>query len=445
MNDRPESKDKFRIAVVGSGISGLAATWLLSQHHDVTLFESDLRLGGHSNTVRVIDTGGQIVSIDTGFIVYNEATYPNLQALFRHLSLTTHETTMGFSVSMGNGALEYSGNGISGLFAQKRNIFRTRFWNMLRDIIRFYHDAPLNAARYENTTLESYLDQRGYGEGFRDDHLYPMASAIWSTSVEEIGSYPVTSFVRFCENHRLLNLRNRPTWKTVVGGSHEYVRRLQHEIGPNIMTGNPVIRIKRDEKEVTVLCKDGSVERFDKIVIATHADDALKLLDAPSHEEEKLLGAFRYTNNRVLLHTDKRLMPIRRSIWSAWNYMGSVGSKKELCVSYWMNALQPITSSDQFFVTLNPFIEPESRLVHYETHYSHPLLNAAALSAQRELWRLQGKSHTWFSGAYFGSGFHEDGLQSGLAAAESIGGVRRPWNVNAESGRIFLAPGNGNL
>lgn len=421
------------IAVVGSGISGLSAAWLLSRRHRVVLYEADGRLGGHSHTV---DAAG--VAIDTGFIVFNETTYPNLTALFHHVGVATKRSDMSFAVSLDDGRLEYSGTGLPGLFAQGRNAVSPRFWRMLRDLLRFYREAPRDVAALGMMTLDDYLDAAGYGEGFRNDHLYPMAAAIWSTPAARIGAYPAASFIRFCETHGLLKLSGRPVWRTVAGGSGSYVRTLAETIS-EIVSCYPVRQVARTADGAEIIGHDGVRRRFDQVVIATHADQALQMLADPSSEERRLLGAFDYVDNDAVLHSDMRLMPQRRRVWSSWNYMTRDDDNgRRLAVTYWMNRLQDIESARPLFVTLNPHrtIAPGAALM--RTRYSHPRFDARAMQAQQRLWSLQGRRNTWFCGAYFGAGFHEDGLQAGLAVAEALGGVRRPWTVPDESGRIRL-------
>lgn len=430
-----------RIAVVGSGISGLAAAWLLAQHHAVTLFEADQRPGGHSNTVEVADGHGGTVAVDTGFIVCNPESYPNLIALLAHLDVPTVATDMSFAVSLDQGRLEYSGTSLNGLFAQRRNLASPRFWGMLRDLVRFYRRAPADARDCGLMPLAEFLDRHGYGAAFRQDHLYPMAAAIWSTPAAEIGRYPVEALVRFCANHRLLSLGQRPAWLTVAGGSRRYVDRMLAALPGQVRLGCPVRRIERQPDRVLLHCADGApAQAFDEVVLATHADRALELLEQPSDRERQLLGSFSYTHNRAVLHTDATCMPRRRSVWSSWNYLADGARRDALSVTYWMNQLQQLGRAQPLFVTLNPLREPAPGSVLYETGYRHPLFDASALRAQQELWSLQGCQRSWFCGAWFGAGFHEDGLQAGLAVAEAIGGVRRPWTVANESGRIHLLP-----
>lgn len=433
---------RLRIAVVGSGISGLSCAWLLSQRHQVDVFEADGRVGGHSHTVHA-PCGGASVPVDTGFIVYNEPAYPNLTALFKHLNVPTRASDMSFAVSLDQGALEYAGTNLNGLFAQRSNLLRPRFWAMLRELLRFYREAPGDAAAHADQPLDAYLDARGYGRAFRDDHLYPMGAAIWSCSAERMGDYPVGAFVRFCQNHGLLQLSGRPVWRTVDGGSREYVRRLTQPFADRLHRGHLVTAVLRDADGVRLRTQHGDWSApFDHVVLATHADQALRLLAVPSEEERRLLGAFGYTRNHAVLHSDPALMPRRRAVWCSWNYLADRRSGALPTVTYWMNRLQSHLpqgpDAPPLFVTLNPAQPPRPEHLIRTEIYEHPRFDAAAIAAQRELWTLQGRQRTWFCGAHFGSGFHEDGLQAGLAVAEALGGVRRPWSVAHESGRIHL-------
>ncbi|MBS7539504.1 NAD(P)/FAD-dependent oxidoreductase [Ancylobacter lacus] len=434
--NNPSSDRPKRIAVIGSGISGLSAAWLLAGRHEVTLFEADNRLGGHSNTVQAYG-----FPVDTGFIVHNRATYPNLVALFDHLGVATRPTEMSFAVSMDGGRLEYSGSGLAGLFAQRRNIASSRFWAMLTDLLRFYRSAPRDLPRLGDISLAAYLDQNGYGEAFREDHLFPMAAAIWSTPTAQIGTYPAASFIRFCANHGLLKLVGRPVWRTVEGGSRAYVERLRQHFRGQVATGHRVVQVEPRPRGVRVRTGEGGEQMFDDVVLATHADQALAMIAAPTVEEARLLGAFGYSRNEAVLHGDDRHMPQNRAAWAAWNYLSEGrGPSRKLSVTYWMNALQGLPPQFPLFVTLNPLAPPNPSTVVSRHVYEHPVFDAGAMAAQRELWRLQGVRNLWFCGAYFGAGFHEDGLQAGLAVAEAISGVRRPWTVAEESGRIHLGP-----
>ena len=437
-----QSQTPRDIAVIGSGIAGMSAAWLLSSRHKVTVYEQADRLGGHSHTVEAPTPQGP-TPVDMGFIVYNDTNYPNLVALFEHLGVPTRVSEMTFAVSLDDGRLEYAPNTPASLFAQPGNLVSPRFWSMLRDILKFYRHAPTHACALDGrlTTLGEYLGQHGYGDAFQDDHLLPQAAAIWSTPVGAIRDYPAEAFIRFCETHGLLKVFGRPVWRTVVGGSREYVSRLTARYADRVRLGCGAKAVKRTSDGVLVRDARGEARRFDEVVMACHADQALNLLDDPTQEERQVLGAFGYTRNQAVLHSDPALMPRLRATWSGWNYVGrsaGAGGDRELCVTYWMNRLQGLPEDPPLFVTLNPVRRPApDRLIRSEI-YEHPLFDAPAIRAQSRLWSLQGKAGTWFCGAYFGAGFHEDGLQAGLAVAEALGGVRRPWSVPAESGRIHI-------
>jgi predicted NAD/FAD-binding protein len=430
-----------KIAVVGAGISGMSAAWLLSQAHEVTLYEAASRLGGHSHTVEAPSRRGPI-PVDTGFIVYNPTNYPNLVALFEHLGVPTKPSNMGFAVSLDGGRIEYGGDNLATLFSQWRNLVSPRFWSMLLDLVRFYREAPSHADHLEAdlTTLGEFLDSQGYGTAFQEDHLLPQAAAIWSTSAREIRDYPAAAFIRFCENHGLLKITDRLPWRTVDGGSRAYVARLTATYSERVRLGAPVRSVRRASNGVVIRDGRGDVETFDQVVIATHANDGLELLETPMAAERAALGCFGYSQNYAILHSDESLMPRRRRLWSAWNYMGvtTSGGDRRLCVTYWMNRLQGLPVHTPLFVTLNPLHPPDADKIIQSETYDHPRFDAAAIRAQKTLWSLQGQGGVWWCGAYFGSGFHEDGLQSGLAVAEAIGGVRRPWSVGGESDRIHI-------
>ena len=423
--------DALKIAVVGSGVSALSSAWLLSQRHQVTIYEKTGRLGGHSNTVTAAMPSGDI-EVDTGFICFNDATYPNLIALFKHLGVATRATDMSFAVSLDDGRFEYAA---PGLFAQRRNALRPRFWSMLGEIMRFYRQAPidLGGLKDPNLTLGGYLKREGFSEAFRDDHLLPMAAAIWSSPAHTLMDYPAEAFIRFCGNHGLLRLVGRPRWRTIKGGSRVYVEQLARAID-DVRLDRAVTSVRRTDRGVVVHDSQGGAERFDHVVIGAHADHALAMLAEPTAREKQVLGAFGYSRNLTILHTDAGLMPHRRRAWASWNY---IGANDGLCVTYWMNKLQGLPGQD-LFVTLNPPRPPRPDTLLRSQVYEHPIFNPAAIQAQKQLWRLQGCGGVWFCGAHFGAGFHEDGLQSGLAVAEQLGGVRRPWSVENESGRIHL-------
>jgi len=439
-HDRHGGGRPLNIAVIGTGISGLSAAWLLSQKHDVTVFEASGRVGGHSHTVDY-ESGNTPVSVDTGFIVYNEVTYPNLTALFRHLDVPTAPSNMSFSVSLNGGAYEYSGGTGLGLLAQKSNLVNPRFWSMISDIVRFYRNAARDLPTIGDMSLDEYLARNAYGRAFREEHLYPMAAAIWSTPAMEVGDYPAANFVKFCRNHGLLEMWNRPVWRTVKGGSREYVNRMTKGFSDRIRVSTPIAAIRRHPGRVEIADAKGNVRMFDDVVIATHADQALTMLTDPSADERRVLGAFRYSRNEAILHGDTGLMPLRRAAWSSWNYLSDNRQGfNQPSITYWMNKLQPLGTAPPTFVTLNPCRTPREETIISREVYEHPVFDLATERAQQEIWSLQGLRNTWFCGAHFGSGFHEDGLQAGLAVAEDLGGVRRPWQVATESARIVRKP-----
>lgn len=435
------SRGKFtlRIAVIGSGIAGMGAAWLLSKRHDVVVFEKNAHIGGHSNTVEVEEIGGS-VPVDTGFIVYNTACYPNLIALFEHLQVPTATTEMSFAVSLDDGRFEYNGNGVFGLFGQPRNVLRPSHWRMTFDILRFFREA--SALDLENAdpemSLGQWLDDNGYSEPFTRRHILPMAAAIWSTPADEMLAFPIAAFARFFRNHGLLQVADRPEWRTVQGGSREYVRRLKASSNAIWTASDPVTSVERQSPSgVTVTCASGRIETFDQCVMATHADEALALLADRDDVEQQLLAPFRYEANEAVLHTDAALMPKRRRLWTSWNYMGASGDDARLSVTYWMNCLQPLPTQRDYFVTLNPHRPIDPNTIIRTIGYHHPVYDAAAMTAQSDLWSLQGRRSTWYAGSYFGYGFHEDALQAGLAVAEDLGGLQRPWQVADPRGRIL--------
>ena len=429
----------LNIAVIGSGIAGMAAAWLLSQRHAVTVYEKDNRVGGHSNSV-LIPGSRDGNSVDTGFIVYNEPSYPNLSALFEYLGVahpTRRNVAGGFAPGMARSSIR--AKNLSTVFAQPRNVTSRRFWSMLRDLYRFYRDAPgdLVALEGQPITLGQYLDLHDYGGSFREDHLLPMAGAIWSAPPRAILDYPAASFIRFQDNHGLLRFTRRPIWRTVTGGSKNYVRLLTENFHNRIRLGATVTDVTGGSREAYIRDSHGTSTHYDHVVIATHADQALKLIASPRLEEQTLLKAFRYSRNRAILHSDSKLMPKRRAVWSSWNYIGQASDSASPTVTYWMNSLQSLWTEQPLFLTLNPLEEPSDVL--HVAEYDHPLFDSAAIAAQKKLWSLQGRRRLWFCGSDFGYGFHEDALQAGLAVAEKIDPrCRRPWSVDNEFRRIFL-------
>jgi predicted NAD/FAD-binding protein len=434
----PQDGRKRKIAVIGSGISGLSAAWLLSFRHDVVVYEKDRRFGGHANTVDV-PVRDRSVPVDAGFIVFNKPNYPNLTALFDHLDVEFCSTDMSFGVSMDDGRVEFSSRGANGIFSKRSSLVSASHWSMLGDIVRFNRDAGSALAHGidDNVTVGAFVGQRRYSQAFVRRFLAPMAAAIWSTPSFRVLDHPAASLFRFYANHGLLRISNLPRWCTVKGGSRVYVERISESFQGKARLGVGAVEIERTPAGVIVVDERGAKDRFDNVVIATHADRALKLLRDPTAREREILSAFKYQPNRAFLHLDHGQMPRRRSAWASWNYRGGENAAS---VTYWMNRLQGLRCEEDIFVTLNPTTPiPTDRIV-AQFDYDHPVFDLEVGKAQKELWSLQGLGGVWFCGAHFGAGFHEDGLQSGLAVAEDLGGVKRPWSVENESGRIWRCP-----
>ncbi len=417
---------KPRLAVIGAGISGLSAAWLARQTRDVTLFEAEPRPGGHADT-QLVEVAGEPVAVDTGFIVYNALNYPNLVGLFAHLGVVTKPTDMSFGVSIGQGRMEYAGGELYQMFAQKRNVLRPRFWSMVSDILRFYKSAPALLSANTDKSLGEWLDANRYGAPFVEDHILPMGAAIWSASVEGMRAFPVRHFARFFHNHGLLRLTDRPAWRTVDGGSRHYVTKMMADLG-DVRLGQAVRGVTRHDLGVSVHLGDGQSERFDEVVLACHADQALALLEQPSEAERSVLGAFRCQPNRMVLHTDVALMPRRKAVWSAWNYLsdGARDHAQTVSVTYWMNRLQSLETKLPLLVTLNPLREPQANSIILERNYRHPQFDAAAMLAQERLPGIQGVDRVYFAGAWAGWGFHEDGIASAVRVAALLG-ITPPW------------------
>ncbi len=400
----------MKVAVVGSGISGLGAAYLLDRRHDVTLFERDGRAGGHTHTIR-----HDGLALDTGFLVHNTRNYPLLGRLLGELGVRTQESQMSFSVGCAACGLEYSGRRP---FAQGRSLASPRFASLLWEIGRWLRTArrSLDNADYEQHTLEAYLDQHGYSRRFRRHFLVPLTSALWSTAPGRALEFPAAHAIRFFDNHGMLGLR-RFAWRTVSGGSDTYVRGLVELLGPKLKLGLGVRSLRRDADGVELTSDDGEHHRFDKVVVATHADQALALLEDPSEDERRVLGAFGYTRNEAVLHTDDRLLPRARSARASWNYR--LGDDGRPTVTYSLNRLQSIAGEKEYCVTLNQAVDDEH--VIRRLTYEHPLFTVDALRAQRELSALSDTRHTHYAGAHHGNGFHEDGLASGVRAAAELG------------------------
>ncbi len=430
-----------KIAIIGSGISGMSAAWHLHRTHDITVFEQSSYVGGHSNTVDVL-LDGKSFPVDTGFIVFNPTNYPNLTALFELLGVDTVATDMSFAVSMQQGSFEYSGGDNAGLLAQPLNLFRPRFWRMVLGILRFYREVEVfeEEALSDGLSLGALLDRHGFSRAFIEDHLAPMGAAIWSSDSHDILNYPAASFLSFFRNHGLVQLADRPQWRTVVGGSREYVRRLTSDFRDRIHLNKAVRQINRHGTGVDIVDEFGVTNRFDEVVLACHSDQALRLLSDPTPMEANALSKMRYSKNTAVLHTDRSWLPKRKKAWASWNYMeapagcGSIGP----AITYWMNRLQHLPVETPVMVTLNPYEDVADGHVLDRFDYEHPIFDQAAHSARKLLMAAQGANRTWYAGAYLGDGFHEDGIQAGLAVAEMISGVPRPWLRPNQNARIGL-------
>jgi len=412
----------MKIAIIGSGISGLTCGYLLHKQHDISVFEASDWVGGHTHTVNV-NVNGKPYAVDTGFIVFNDWTYPNFITLMDQLGVRSKVTEMSFSVRDSRTDLEYNGNTLNSLFAQRSNLLSPAFWGMLRDILRFNRQAirDLEEQRIApDTRLGDYLQQRGYGTRFIDHYIVPMGAAIWSMSLADMLGFPLQFFVRFFKNHGLLSVSNRPQWRVIEGGSSAYIAPLSAGFADNIHLNCPVISVTRDGLGV-LLHSAAGVERFDKVIFACHSDQALKLLSQPSEAEQQILGAMPYADNDVVLHTDTRLLPDRKLAWASWNYRLASAGQNRAAVTYDMNILQGIQSETTFCVSLNQTaaIDPLKVLARYT--YAHPQYSLQAVAAQARWQELMGDQHSYYCGAYWANGFHEDGVVSALRVARALG------------------------
>ncbi len=408
--------------MVGAGIAGLSAAWLLRLDHDITLYEAEPRAGGHADT-QLVEIDGQEIAVDTGFIVFNEVNYPHLTSLFKTLGVATHDSNMSFGVSIGDGAYEYAGGELRQLFAQPSNIFAARFWRMIRDILHFNKHAPALLDSDTEQSLGDYLIAQDYSAGFIDDYILPMGAAIWSASVDSMRTFPARHFVRFFANHGLLKILGRPQWRTVTGGSRVYVARILADLSREAQLGVAVTNIRREADMVLV-----NGEPFDQVIFACHADTVLSLLQDATAPETAVLGAIEFQDNEAVLHTDALLMPRRKLAWSSWNYLshGSTDHAGAICLTYWMNLLQGLKTTEPVLVSLNPRIAIDPAKILLRRSYRHPKFDAAAMRAQENLGSIQGISRCWFAGAWTGWGFHEDGIASAVGIVNALG-VRTPW------------------
>jgi predicted NAD/FAD-binding protein len=410
----------MRIAVVGSGISGMVAAYRLCRDHEITVFESGSYIGGHTHTVDVL-AEGRPYAVDTGFIVHNDWTYPSFIALLEELKVPWQPSDMSFSVSCETSGLEYNGTSLNSLFAQRLNLIRPSFLRMVADILRFGARAPaLLDPHAAGITLGDYLREQGYSRYFIDNYIIPMGAAVWSSRPADMLEFPARFLVEFFANHGFLSVNNRPTWRVIQGGSREYVKMLTAPYASRIRLNTPVASLQRQAHEVSVRLKNGSVEHFDQVFIACHSDQALALLSDASPAEREILGAISYQENEALLHTDTRLMPRKRLAWAAWNYHIPQHPVDRVAVTYNMNILQSLQAPVQFMVSLNRAdqIDPAKVLGSYTYH--HPVFTAAAVAAQKRRHEINGAQRTYYCGAYWSYGFHEDGVKSAQASLEEF-------------------------
>jgi predicted NAD/FAD-binding protein len=415
----------MKVAVIGSGISGLACAYYLHRDHEVHVLERDKRVGGHTATVDVA-LGGRRFAVDTGFIVFNDWTYPNFIALMDELGVSSKPSNMSFSLSDTATGLEYAGSNLNTLFAQRRNLIRPTFLGMLRDIVRFNREAVEDLEEGNipaDETLGQYLERKRLGKAFRDDYLVPMGSAIWSADLSVMMDFPLQFFVRFFRNHGLLNIKDRPQWRVIEGGSREYLKPLCDPFSSRIRTGTAIAGVRRMGRGADIRFEDGRIEHFDAVVFACHSDQALALLEDASHAEQDILAAIPYQNNEVVLHTDTRLLPRNRLAWSSWNYLKRPGNERAT-LTYNMNILQGLNAPETFCVTLNDTAAINPHKIMGTFNYAHPVFTLEGIAAQERWEEINGGS-TWFCGAYWRNGFHEDGVYSALRVARAIGKGRQ--------------------
>ena len=409
-----------RLAVVGGGMAGLGAAWLLRKRYDVTIFERERHIGGHSNTVE-IEEDGRSVPIDTGFMVFNRVTYPYLVTLFEELKVPVQRTDMSFSVQHVPTGLEFSGSSLNHLFAQRRNLLRPRYWRMLMQVNRFNAEAvpALSDPRWASVTVGEYVEQRGYGPDFLEYYLIPMSGAVWSTPRDRMLEFPARTLIQFFHNHGFLGLHTQHPWWTVTGGAREYVRRLIPPFADRIRTGLGVVSVRREGGSARVTTADGATHRFDAVILAAHADESLRMLTDADADERRLLGAFQYQPNLATVHSDRSVMPKARLAWSAWNYRMAPDPSGAVVPQtvYWMNRLQDLRTENDYFVSINGEHEIDPARVHRKLPYTHPLFNLEAIAAQKELPSLNRRENgrnVFFAGSYFRYGFHEDAFGSAV-------------------------------
>lgn len=412
----------MNIAIIGSGIAGLTCAWRLAGHHQVTLFEAQAQPGGHTATVDVTTAQGKY-AIDSGFIVYNDRTYPRFMGLLSELGIRGQKTQMSFSVHNPHSGLEYNGHTLTTLFAQRRNLVNPAFWGLIKEIVRFNHVAKQTLEQAApDATLQTFLDQHRFSPFFARHYILPMGAAIWSSSLHEMRRFPLPLFLRFFAHHGLLDIRDRPQWYVVPGGSREYLRAMLAQLGDRLTLrlNAPVERVVRDDRQVTVHWPGGA-QSFDQVIFACHSAQALAMLDEATAAEREVLGGISWQRNEVVLHSDRRWLPVRERAWASWNYRLSGQERDSACVTYNMNILQGLPpDSPLFCVTLNPDTPVEARYVWQRFVYEHPVFNAVSWRAQARRHEINGLHRSWFCGAYWYNGFHEDGVRSALDVVQGL-------------------------
>lgn len=420
---------KIRVGIVGAGISGLSCAWSLGKNCDVTLFEKNSYIGGHSNTIDIVPKNeNKIISVDTGFIVFNDKNYPNLMNLLNQLKVKIYNSDMSFSVSLKELGIEFGGESLSKIFAQKKNLLNVSFLYMLKDIVKFFLFAKYDSMKLLNISIDNYLEDRNYSYSFRNYFLYPMASSIWSTSYAEIKKYPFHKFIEFFDNHGLLNFFSRPQWKTILGGSREYIKKIIQKKNIKKYLNEQVLSIKK-QKGTVLITTSKRVKPFDYVVFSNHSDEVYKILSASNMPQSTIFKKIKFQKNLAYLHSDTSLMPSLRKVWSSWNYLREVENEKGITLSYWMNNLQSLKTKVPIIVTLNPQKKPKEELTYRKIQYSHPVFNLDTVDAQTKILELNfvKNNRIYFCGAYLGNGFHEDGLKTGLNVAEGISKIKKPW------------------
>ncbi|NRB10653.1 MAG: FAD-dependent oxidoreductase [Rickettsiaceae bacterium] len=413
----------MRIAIIGSGISGLAAAYILTQKHDITVYEKNDYIGGHSRTIEV-EVEKKLVPIDTGFIVFNKKNYPYLTSLLDHLKVKYNKSNMSFGASLKKGSIEYGTQNLNSIFAMKSNIFNIKFWLMLKDIFKFYRQAKITIQK--NMTVKELLDKINLGQYFREYFLLPMAGSIWSCKPLQILDFPAHSLITFFDNHGLLSISNQPQWYSILGGSKEYVKKLTKSFVDKIHISRAASEVIRNKQGVTIIDEYGKSEQYDQVIFACHSDQVLQILSKPKAAELEILQNIKYQRSKVVLHKDDKFMPIRKSCWSSWVYLSE--KPDNLTLTYWMNNLQKLNCKTQIFVTVNPNKQIKQGDIFNEYEFEHPLFDLNAIKAQEKLATIQGKNNSWFAGAYNKYGFHEDGLLSAVNIAKKLE-VDLPWQV----------------